>query len=93
MVPSPPNLLICGSSSSTYITLPSHFKLEMILLNGMVWMNSLEELEVIKLCLLEGQPKPTLLVLHQDSHEKRHLRTYTINIKDKTLDAGICWTH
>jgi DNA damage-binding protein 1 len=51
-------------------------------------MNRLEELEVIRLCLLEGQSKPTLLVLHQDSHEKRHLRTYTINIKDKTLDVG-----
>ncbi|GJD12440.1 DNA damage-binding protein 1 [Galdieria sulphuraria] len=48
----------------------------------------LEELDVLDIQFLYGHSKPTIAVLYTDSEENRHLKTYTVSLKDKDFGNG-----
>lgn len=48
----------------------------------------LDELQVVDVAFLHGCSKPTIAVLHQDTKEARHVKTYEIDLKTKDLVAG-----
>ncbi|CAM9125233.1 unnamed protein product [Choristocarpus tenellus] len=48
----------------------------------------LEELELLDIKFLVGYPKPTIAVLYQDQREARHIKTYTVNARDKEFNPG-----
>lgn len=48
----------------------------------------LEELEVLDIKFLVGFAKPTIAVLYQDQRSARHIKTYTVNVRDKEFIAG-----
>mmetsp|Transcript_40860 Transcript_40860/g.102893 ORF Transcript_40860/g.102893 Transcript_40860/m.102893 type:complete len:1012 (-) Transcript_40860:694-3729(-) len=48
----------------------------------------LNELQVIDIQFLHGCQKPTIAVLHQDSRDARHVRTYEISLSDKEFAEG-----
>jgi len=48
----------------------------------------LDELQVLSLALLHKELKPVLLVLYQDVREKRYVKSYTIEMKEKELKPG-----
>ena len=48
----------------------------------------LDELQVVDVAFLHGCARPTIAVLHQDTKEARHVKTYEIDLKTKDLVAG-----
>ncbi len=48
----------------------------------------LDELHIKDMKFLHGQDLPTLAVLYEDNKQKRHVKTYIINLKDKELVKG-----
>jgi hypothetical protein len=48
----------------------------------------LDELLIKDIKFLHGQDMPTLAVLYEDNKQKRHVKTYVINLKDKELVKG-----
>lgn len=48
----------------------------------------LEELEVLDIKFLVGFSKPTIAVLYQDQRNARHIKTYTVNVRDKEFISG-----
>jgi DNA damage-binding protein 1 len=48
----------------------------------------LDELWVKDMQFLHGQDAPTLAVLYEDGKQKRHVKTYVINLKEKELQKG-----
>jgi hypothetical protein len=48
----------------------------------------LDELLIKDMKFLHGQDMPTLAVLYEDNKQKRHVKTYVINLKDKELVKG-----
>ncbi|CAM9860641.1 unnamed protein product [Discosporangium mesarthrocarpum] len=48
----------------------------------------LEELKVIDIKFLVGYPKPTIAVLYEDERDARHIKTYTVSVRDKELVPG-----
>lgn len=48
----------------------------------------LDELLIKDIKFLHGQEMPTLAVLYEDNKQKRHVKTYVINLKDKELVKG-----
>ena len=45
----------------------------------------MEELQVIDMTFLYGCSRPTLALIYEDQYEKRHLKCYEMNLKDKEL--------
>ena len=52
----------------------------------------LEELNVITIKFLYGCEKPTIAILYQDTKSAKHIRTYSINLRDKEFEPGP-WDH
>ena len=52
----------------------------------------LEELNVISIKFLYGCAKPTIAILYQDTKSAKHIRTYSINLRDKEFESGP-WDH
>jgi DNA damage-binding protein 1 len=52
----------------------------------------LEELNVITIKFLYGCEKPTIAILYQDTKSAKHIRTYSINLRDKEFEVGP-WDH
>lgn len=48
----------------------------------------LEELEVLDIKFLVGFAKPTIAVLYEDQRFARHIKTYTVNTRDREFVAG-----
>ncbi len=48
----------------------------------------LDELLIKDSNFLHGQDLPTLAVLYEDNDQKKHVKTYVINLKDKELQKG-----
>jgi DNA damage-binding protein 1 len=48
----------------------------------------LDELLIKDIKFLHGQDLPTLAVLYEDNKQKKHVKTYVINLKDKELQKG-----
>ncbi|KAK9711909.1 DNA damage-binding protein 1a [Basidiobolus ranarum] len=48
----------------------------------------LEELQVISMAFLYGTVHPTIAILHQDTKEKRHIRTYEVLMNEKEIIEG-----
>ncbi len=48
----------------------------------------LDELLIKDMKFLHGQDMPTLAVLYEDNKQKRHVKTYVINLKEKELVKG-----
>lgn len=52
----------------------------------------LEELNVHTIKFLYGCDKPTIAILYQDTKQAKHIRTYSINLRDKEFEPGP-WDH
>eukprot|EP00026_Physarum_polycephalum_P001286 Phypoly_transcript_01287.p1 GENE.Phypoly_transcript_01287~~Phypoly_transcript_01287.p1 ORF type:complete len:1113 (+),score=155.47 Phypoly_transcript_01287:258-3341(+) len=48
----------------------------------------LEELMVMDIKFLHGCSEPTIALIHEDTKEHRHLKTFTVSLKDKELIEG-----
>ncbi|TKY44495.1 DNA damage-binding protein 1 [Spatholobus suberectus] len=48
----------------------------------------LEELEVLDIKFLHGCSKPTIVALHQDNKNARHVKTFEVDLKDKDFVKG-----
>jgi DNA damage-binding protein 1 len=48
----------------------------------------IDELHCISMCFVQGNNKPTLAVLYQDPKEKRHIKSYAVEMRDRELRAG-----
>ena len=57
-------------------------------LDGEAFNIRLEELRVIDIKFLHNYQKPTLALLYQDNKDARHLKTYEVNLRDKSFGEG-----
>ena len=48
----------------------------------------LEELNVVDVKFMHGCATPTICVLYEDTKEARHVKTYEVDVKEKTLRDG-----
>lgn len=53
----------------------------------------MEELSIIDIQFLDGCSKPTIAVLYQDTKEARHIKTYTVILKDKVRKPELGWQY
>ncbi|ORX90414.1 hypothetical protein K493DRAFT_409889 [Basidiobolus meristosporus CBS 931.73] len=49
---------------------------------------TLEELQIISMAFLYDTPNPTIAILHQDTKERRHIRTHAILMNEKEIGEG-----
>jgi DNA damage-binding protein 1 len=49
----------------------------------------LDELQVLDIKFLYGCSEPTVAVLYQDNRERRHLKTYMVDLRNKEFNEGL----